>query len=455
MTRHEGGKGKKIAKASLSKGIENVQQNLIFGRYSEAEMLVQLKRLALDPCRPQFARDNIKPLWDQILRLRKVMVLKDSEIPWRKRKLDQFVNDKLRACSGLGLPNQQTVTKKNRSQSSHASSLSCLLNSFDSTQCHDDKFIFDSRTCSSLTFDEALPEKQVPTECSFLDDVVHRNSPGKDVSPTVDSDESVNGSNPLSPENEAPTVEISNAIHFLNSPTLDGLQRRHLQPPRRSIRLLNFIGDHLQRKAIPVGPHFQADVPEWSGPVNRSVLIAAYNSDSDNSKWLGSRVWPIEIGNMKTTGRTIGKGRPNSCFCVSPGFSDCTIRHIVEERLLLQCDLGPAFFSWKFDEMGEQVSNSWSPKEQQTFESLVKTRPSSNVKNFLKRALKCFSNKYRKDITNYYFNVYVPRRMSLQTRLSPVKQVDTDDEDETQDFNYMGLQKRSGRRSLTICNPKM
>lgn len=84
MTRHERGKGKKIAKASLSKGIENVQQNLIFGRYSEAEMLVQLKRLALDPCRPQFARDNIKPLWDQILRLRKVMVLKDSEIPWVK-----------------------------------------------------------------------------------------------------------------------------------------------------------------------------------------------------------------------------------------------------------------------------------------------------------------------------------------------------------------------------------
>ncbi|KAL0347407.1 UNVERIFIED_CONTAM: AT-rich interactive domain-containing protein 1 [Sesamum calycinum] len=362
-------------------------------------MLAKLKRLALDPCRPQFAWDNIKPLWDQILRLRKVMVLKDSETPWRKRKLDEFINDKLRARSGL--------------------------------------------------------EKQVPTECSFLDDIVHRNCPGKDVSPTVDSDESVNGSNPLSPENEAPTVEISNAIHFLNLPTLDGLQRRHLQPPRRSIRLLNFIGDHLQRKAIPVGPHFQADVPEWSGPVNRSVLIAAYKSDSDNSKWLGSRVWPIEIGNMKTTGRTIGKGRPNSCCCVSPGFSDCTIRHIVEERLLLQCDLGPAFFSWKFDEMGEQVSNSWSPKEQQTFEKLVKTRPSSNGKNFLKRALKCFSNKYRKDITNYYFNVYIPRRMSLQTRLSPVKQVDTDDEYEIQDFNYMVLQKRSGGRSLTICNRKI
>ncbi|KAK4418968.1 AT-rich interactive domain-containing protein 1 [Sesamum alatum] len=421
-------------------------------------MLAQLKRLALDPCRPQFARDNIKPLWNQILRLRKVMVYKDSEIPWRKRKLEQFVNDKLRARSGLVLPNQQTVTKKNRSQSSHASSVSCLLNSVDSTQCHDDKIIFDSHTCSSLTFDEALPDKQAPTECSFLDDIVHWHCPGKDVPPTVDSDESVNGSNLLSPENlshNEASVEISNAIHRLNSPTLDGLQRRHLQPLRRSIRLLNFIGDHLQRKAIPVGPHFQASVPEWSGPVNRSVLIAAYNSDSDNSKWLGSRVWPIEIGNMKTTGRTIGKGRRNSCCCVSPGFSDCIRRHIFEKRLLLQSDLGPAFFSWKFDEMGEQVSNSWSPKEQQTFESLVKRRPSSNGKNFLKRALKCFPNKYRKDIINYYFNVYVPRRMSLQTRLSPVKQVYTDDEDETQDFNYMGLQKTSGGRSLTICSRKM
>lgn len=367
------------------------------------------------------------------------------------------MKDKLRAPAGIVLSNQQNITKLSRRQLSHASSVSSLLNSVDSTQSHDEKIIFDARTSSSLvTFDDALPEKQVITECSFVDDVVDLNCPGKDTSQTVDSDESVNGSNPLSPENstpnEAPPVEISNAIHYLNSRISDGVNRRHFEPSRRSVRLLNFIGDHLQRKVIPVGPRFQADIPEWDGPVDRSILISAYNSDTHNSKWLGSQVWPVEIGNMKTTGRTIGKGRHNSCCCVSPGSADCITRHILEERLLLQCDLGPAFFSWKFDEMGEQVSKSWSLKEQQTFESLMKMRPSSNGKSFWKRALKSFSNKYRKDIINYYFNVYIPHRMSLQTRSPSIKQVDTDDEDEAENFSHMGLQKRSEGRSLIITN---
>lgn len=82
MSRQQGGKGTKNAKASFSRGIEDVRRNSLFGRYSEAEMIAQLKGLALDPCRPQFAQDNIQPLWNQILRLRKVMVLEDSEIPW-------------------------------------------------------------------------------------------------------------------------------------------------------------------------------------------------------------------------------------------------------------------------------------------------------------------------------------------------------------------------------------
>ncbi|KAG8376994.1 hypothetical protein BUALT_Bualt09G0122100 [Buddleja alternifolia] len=455
MTKPQGGNGKKNAVVSLSEGVENVQRNSVFGRYSEAEMIAQLKELALDPCRPQFAQDNIQPLWNQILRLRKVMVLEDSEIPWRKRRLEQFVKDTLKSPPDFVVPDQQNITKLSRRQLSHASSLSCLLNSVDSTQRHDEKITFDSRTSSSvLTFDESLPEKQPCTEFPFLDDIVCWNCPSKDASSTIDTDGSLHGSNPLTPENmttnEVPPIDNSNANHYLNSPKLDGAHRRHLHLPRRSIRLPNFIGDHIQRKVMPVGPRFQADVPEWSGPVNKSV----YNSDSDNSKWLGFRVWPIEIGNMKTTSRTIGKGKPDSCRCVSSGSADCIRHHIMEKRLLLQCELGPAFFSWKFDEMGEQVSNLWTVKEQQTFESLVKTRPSSNGKTFLKRALKCFPKKDRKDIINYYFCVYIQKRMSLQRSLPSMKQVDTDDEDEDGDeeSNNMGLQKRKSEgRTVVSC----
>ncbi|KAL8526753.1 hypothetical protein ACS0TY_015820 [Phlomoides rotata] len=404
------GKSTKNGIAYFTEGIEDVQGHSIFGRYSEVEMLAELKALAMDPSSPQFAQDNIQPLWNQIVMLRKVMCLKDSEIPWRKRKLEQFVKDKLIAPADFALPNQQKKPKLSRKQFSHASSVACFL----------------SRTSSSLvTFDDALPEKQIATACSFIDDVADKNYPLKDISQTVDSDESVYGS-----------------IHPISLPISDGARRKHSGTPRRSPRILNFIGDHLQRKVIPVGPRFQATIPEWNGPEDRSTLIDAYKSNSDCLKWLGSRVWPVENNKTRISDKNVGEGRHSSCCCVSPGSADCTKHHISDERLLLLRDLGPAFSIWKIDQMGEQVSESWSLNEQQTFESLMKKRPPSNTKSFWKRVLKSFSNKSRADIANYYFNVYIPRRMSLHTRSPSIKQIDTDDEDEADDSKARYL--RSG-----------
>ncbi|GFP86252.1 AT-rich interactive domain-containing protein 2 [Phtheirospermum japonicum] len=394
MTRQSGVKGMKNASTtSHINGVVNVQPNSIFGKFSEAEIISQLKALAVDPCRP---RDNTQALWNQILKLRKVMVLKDSEAPWRKRKLEKFVKDGLKPPSVFVCPNEPSIKKLSRKQSSHVSSLSCLVNSADSTHCQDEKITFNSRASSSLL---------------TFDDTAFYNCLRKDIPPTVDSDESVKGSNQLSPDSNP------------NSQTPDGAHSRLHEPsPRRSIRLLNFIGDHLQRKVIPVGPRFQADVHEWAGPEK---------NDPDNSKWLGTRVWPVQTGNTKSIGKKIGKGRPDSCCCAYSGSADCIRRHVLQERLVVKSDLGPAFFSWKFDEMGDQVLKTWSLKEKQSFESVVKMRPSSDGKSFLRRALKCFPAKNGSDVVNYYFNVYIPHRMSLCTRSHSVKQVDTDD-DETE-----------------------
>lgn len=372
----------------------------------------------------------------------------------RKRRLEQLVKDRLRAPAGFVTPNQHNISKRRRRQLSQASSLSCLLNSVDSAQNHDKNFIFESLTSGSLlTFDETLLEKQVSTEFSVADNVV-------DLNPIVDSDESINGSNPSSPEdstpNEARHLGISKVVRNLNSPILSGAHRKCLEPSRRSVRLLNFIGDHLQRKAVPVGPRFQADVPEWDDTVERSILIGTYKSDSDNLKWLGSQVWRIEIGNTKSTGRKIGKGRRISCSCASRASADCIKRHVLDERLLLLRELGPVFSSWKFDEMGEQVSQSWSVKDQQTYESLMKKRPSSNGKSFWKRVLKCFPTKSKKDFVNYYFNVYIPHRMSLHRASPTIKQVDTDDEEEdgAENPDCTGSQERAEGRSPIIPNKK-
>ncbi|KAL2509886.1 uncharacterized protein Fot_33533 [Forsythia ovata] len=457
MGRKQGGEGKKNGKAPLckDKDIDVVQINSIFGRYSEPEMLVRLKGLALDPCKQEFSRNKIQSLWNQILRLRKVMVLSDSEIPWRKRKLQEFVKDELRTTPGCVVPNQIGV-KLSRGQLSHASSVSCVLNSVHSTETFDERIHKSRSSSSSMTFEDILHEEQPSVELSFLDDVIDWNPPNKDVPPVVDSDESVNVSDTLNPENltpnEAMSRDLNVAIHVSDSPTLDRPDRRQLQPPCQSIRFLSFICDHLQRKVVPVGPRFQADVPEWNGLVEKSVLIGEFKKDFQNSRWLGNQVWPIEVGIVKPRGKMIGKGRPDSCCCVTPGSVNCIRRHILEGRLLLQCDLGPAFFGWKFDEMGEQVSKSWTLKEQQTFESLVKMKPLSNGKNFLKQASNCFPTKSRKNIISYYFNVVILQHLSMQTR-SPLKQVDSDD-DEVEDFNYMSLQKSCQGKNAIISNCK-
>ncbi|CBI30426.3 unnamed protein product, partial [Vitis vinifera] len=69
----------------------------------------------------------------------------------------------------------------------------------------------------------------------------------------------------------------------------------------------------------------------------------------------------------------------------------------------------------------------------------MKSNPLSNEVKFWKHAFKCFPNKCRKSIVSYYFNVFLPRHISLQTR-SSLKQVDTD-EDEAEDVNHTDSQE--------------
>lgn len=57
------------------------QGKLVFGRYSDAEMLAQLKRLALNPC-DSALRQKDRPLWNQMLRVRDAMTLSDNDISW-------------------------------------------------------------------------------------------------------------------------------------------------------------------------------------------------------------------------------------------------------------------------------------------------------------------------------------------------------------------------------------
>ncbi|XP_060188855.1 AT-rich interactive domain-containing protein 2-like [Lycium barbarum] len=215
---------------------------------------------------------------------------------------------------------------------------------------------------------------------------------------------------------------------------------------------LDLIYDVRDKLVIPVGPRFQADVPDWAGSQNEGKC--KYKEDeSDTSKWLGTPVWPTDnnLENKEVNEELIGKGRTESCPCESPGSVECVKTHVKEERMKIKSELGTAFNAWNFDEMGGEVSNLWNAEEQEKFSSLVKMNRISKSKSFLKPALASFPCKNRKNIIDYYFNVHVPQRISSQTR-SDCKVIDTDDEEGEEEVSTAkGSRKRN--RTKTGVSP--
>lgn len=206
----------------------------------------------------------------------------------------------------------------------------------------------------------------------------------------------------------------------------------------------NDVLDENKKLAIPIGPRFQADVAEWTGPPQRKYPHKSLTK-STSSKYLGTVIW----SNKETTPETeIGKGRPENCDCHSPGAISCVKRHIALKRTRLQKDLGPAFHKWKFDQMGESVAKLWKQPEQQKLTHLMKRVPVSKDMDFIKPALECFPLKSKKDIVSYYLNVYVPRRMSVQTRSGCIM-VDTDDEEKSKGGPCSKVSRKRARADAT------
>ncbi|XP_010256665.1 PREDICTED: uncharacterized protein LOC104597002 [Nelumbo nucifera] len=429
------------------------------------DKLLQLRTVAIDPSNPKSSFGSVQQSWT--LTVRKVLFLNSSFLPWKRRKV-HFVQESSTITCDLNKveSNEQSSIGPSR-QGSFGSSTPCIINSADSIESYSRRMVHNSScSLSLLKFEIYIPRNQVLVEHSFQDDGTNwGNPPNKDAS-LIDSDDSVSDSNPSSPwqstEKTQKSAKITKFVDNIPSSCQSVLQdltspsnkdasvlldsADSLSGSNKSSyeqQLLNFIGDNVPKLVIPVGPPFQADLPEWIGPPNKNL----YNGDSslNNSSWLGTRVWPIEDKIIESD-ELIGKGRSNTCFCTSPGSTDCIKCHINEERLRLQSELGPAFFTWRFDCMGEEVSRSWSFNDQRSFESLVKTNPPSRGKSFWKPALKRFQSKCKKSIVSYYFNVFILRRMSMQTRLVP-EMADSDD-DEADEVLYSKKSRKNGSFKL-------
>ncbi|GFP80577.1 AT-rich interactive domain-containing protein 2 [Phtheirospermum japonicum] len=210
-----------------------------------------------------------------------------------------------------------------------------------------------------------------------------------------------------------------------------------------------FITNECVKLIIPIGPRFQADVPSWTRPTIGGIEL-------DNSKWICIPTWPAKGLSQDTNNNTIGRGRSDFCECAFRGSIECVAKHVSEKRTQLRVDLGPAFWRWKFDVMGEGVSRLWSRDEEKRFDCVVKANPTSQGRSFVKCALECFPCQSRASIVSYYLNVYIPRRIRDKTRSNCTAVIDSDDDDDDDNEDVppiKGSRKRCQANSLASGSP--
>ncbi|KAL3616208.1 hypothetical protein CASFOL_039598 [Castilleja foliolosa] len=214
----------------------------------------------------------------------------------------------------------------------------------------------------------------------------------------------------------------------------------------------SFITNECGKLAIPIGPRFQADVPSWTPPPTRTSPTI-YDIELDNSKWICTRTWPVKGMSQCTNNNMVGRGRSNFCGCVFPGSIECVSKHVSVKRTQMRIELGSAFWMWGFEDMGEGVSRLWSRDEEKRFDNVVKANPTSQGRSFVKDALECFPRHSKANIVSYYLNVYIPRRIGVQTRSNCATIVDTDDDEEEDVPPIKGSRKRCQANSLALASP--
>lgn len=201
-----------------------------------------------------------------------------------------------------------------------------------------------------------------------------------------------------------------------------------------------YLSNH-RKKRIPIGSHYQADLPEFQG--------VDYESEP---KWLGTKFWPLDKAEQQKKSLIerdrIGKGRQESCGCQFVGSLDCVRFHVREKRLKVKLELGSAFYLWKLDVMGEDVAFSWTKEDQNKFQHIVQSNPLSSEKYFWVELFKHFPKKGREALVSYYFNVFLLQRRGIQNRSSP-SDINSDDEES----EFGPIANRFGAGSI-FCSPK-
>ncbi|KAL6645097.1 hypothetical protein ACP70R_016705 [Stipagrostis hirtigluma subsp. patula] len=194
------------------------------------------------------------------------------------------------------------------------------------------------------------------------------------------------------------------------------------------------------RKPVPIGPNYQAELPECrefvakSSAIGEKIVSAPFHfsdggADEDESdKWIRNCVVPMPGADaLSSTLKPVYCKA--SCDCVDEDSIDCVRKHVREAREKLKGSLGAdTFKELGFYDMGEEVASRWTEEEEHLFQEVVSSYPASLRRDFWDELPLAFPSKSSKELVSYYFNVFMLRKRAEQNRFDPMN-IDSDDDE--------------------------
>ncbi|KAM3255404.1 hypothetical protein ACQJBY_048605 [Aegilops geniculata] len=212
------------------------------------------------------------------------------------------------------------------------------------------------------------------------------------------------------------------------------------------------------RKTVPIGPNYQAELPECaSGNCRSSVDGNADVSSSshirdikeaESDKWIRNSVIPMP-GSVELSSVLKPVCCKTDCSCVDEGSIACVRKHVKEARERLMSALGlNTFKELGFFDMGEEVALKWTEDEEHLFQDVVSLNPASLGRNFWDELLLAFPLKTNKELVSYYFNVFMLRKRTEQNMFDPMNVDSDNDEWEGRDDDEFAVTERAGEDLL-------
>ncbi|KAL1220037.1 AT-rich interactive domain-containing protein 2 [Cardamine amara subsp. amara] len=182
------------------------------------------------------------------------------------------------------------------------------------------------------------------------------------------------------------------------------------------------------RKPVPVGPDYQADIPECVKEEARDQ--SGHAVGCDERQVTGKCIIPLP--DCETEVCEAGKGR-KECICLDKGSVRCVQQHIMENREDLFETIGyDGCLNLGLCDMGEEVAGKLT-EDEDLFHEIVYSNPASLDRDFWKQLKSAFPLRTMKEIVSYYFNVFILRRRAVQNRS---KSLDVDSDDDEWQIEY-------------------